>query len=138
MKRLIVTIIAATLLATIPALAEYALPHCERFKSHLDPNWHPPGWVDPKRMTDAQILQKIESQQGHGVDYDLVEEAVRRHIGGWEESPPQNPGYLRDVDERDQQRAAWECWQTLMQCADDTCRRVGFKACMAAKLWDCP
>ena len=26
---------------------------------------------------------------------------------------PQNPGYLRDLEERNQQRDAWACWQTL-------------------------
>jgi hypothetical protein len=31
----------------------------------------------------------------------------------------------------------WDCFQKLMPCPDEACRRAGFPACMLAKGWDC-
>jgi hypothetical protein len=81
-----VTIMASALLSPA-ALAEYTLPHCQQFKSHIDPTWHPPGWVDPKTLTDAQLAAQLEPGHG-GIPADVMDEAVRR---GMAQDVPQIP-----------------------------------------------
>jgi hypothetical protein len=116
------------LFAVTPALAGYTLPTCQRFKSHVDPNWMPPGYPDPTTLTNEQLL-------GQSPVYGPVMRELERR--GMVQDVPQNPGHLRDLAERDQREATWACWQTLTQCADDACRKVGFQACMAARGRDC-
>ena len=114
--------------AVTPAFADYTLPACQRFKSHADPNWVPPGHPDPRTLTNEQLLKQSPVYESD------IPEMQRR---GMVQDVPQNPGYLQDLAERDQREATWACWQTLTQCADDTCRKVGFQACMAARGWEC-